>query len=168
MFGRDYVVNCSSVDGQAVFRGEQIDHSHINYFQGYEQFREEGLPCRLPAHIEDDIANEPVIRELVDKLQAAATEEASTEAKRCLSNARRRIKRERRRQYQKDWAQERRDWQVITRGEETAVYPSKSDRFNDMCHWRPERGRLAKKMASDHEITSEIWLTIADLVSLCI
>ena len=46
VFGQSYVANTSSVDGQAAFLGERSDHTHIDYFQGLEKFREGGLPCQ--------------------------------------------------------------------------------------------------------------------------
>jgi len=49
VFGQSYVANTSSIDGQAAFLNEPGDHSHIEYFQGLEKFRERGLPCELPA-----------------------------------------------------------------------------------------------------------------------
>ncbi|KAL8934961.1 MAG: hypothetical protein Q9211_004956 [Gyalolechia sp. 1 TL-2023] len=52
VFGQSYVANTSSVDGQAAFLGERSDHTHIDYFQGLEKFRERGLPCQLPASLE--------------------------------------------------------------------------------------------------------------------
>ena len=51
IFGQNYIANTSSVDGQGAFLGEAVDHSHIDYFQSLEKFREPGLPCELPAHI---------------------------------------------------------------------------------------------------------------------
>jgi hypothetical protein len=156
------------VDGGAAWRGEQLDHSAIDYFQGYGQFRQEGLPCSLPAFIEEEMENDPMIQRLAKEVQTAVMADTLAEAKRCLFNARRRWKRDRLPRYQKEWIQERRDWQVVTRGEKTPDDPSKEDFFRDMCFWRPERGRLAKIMASDEELTSdEMWLAIVDLYALC-
>ena len=58
IFGQSYVANTSSVDGQAVFLGEQVNHSHIDYFQSLEKFREPGLPCELPAHMEEGLKHD--------------------------------------------------------------------------------------------------------------
>jgi hypothetical protein len=33
VFGQSYVANCSSVDGQAAFLREALDHRHVDYFQ---------------------------------------------------------------------------------------------------------------------------------------
>src|SRR5439155_4049510 len=46
---REYVANCSSVAGMRAFLGEVADHREVDYFQGMEQFREQGLPYQLPA-----------------------------------------------------------------------------------------------------------------------
>ena len=58
------MANCSSVDGQAAFRNEESDHRHIEYFQSMEKFHEEGLPDKLPSHLEDDIYRDSQLREL--------------------------------------------------------------------------------------------------------
>lgn len=142
VFDQSYVANCSSVNRGAAWRGEQLDHSAIDYFQGYGQFRQEGLPCSLPTFVEEDIENDPIIQKLANEIQTAVTADTLAEAKRCLSNARRRRKRDRLPRYQREWIQERRDWQVTTRGDETPDDPSKEDFFDDKCFWRPERGRL--------------------------
>lgn len=55
VFGQSYVANCSSVDGQAASRDEESDERHIEYFQGLEQFHEDGLPDKLPANLEGRI-----------------------------------------------------------------------------------------------------------------
>jgi hypothetical protein len=31
------------------FLDEEADHGEVDYFQGLGQFREQGLPCQLPA-----------------------------------------------------------------------------------------------------------------------
>jgi hypothetical protein len=49
------VANCSSVAGIKVFLDEEADHYEVEYFQGLEQFREQGLPCQLPAAKRDKL-----------------------------------------------------------------------------------------------------------------
>ncbi|KAJ4507488.1 hypothetical protein HRR83_004066 [Exophiala dermatitidis] len=69
VFGQSYVANCSSVDGQAAFRNEKSDHRHIEYFQSMEKFHEDGLPDKLPSHLEDEIYRDPELRELKQETQ---------------------------------------------------------------------------------------------------
>ena len=69
IFGQSYVANMSSVDGQAAFLGERVDHSHIDYFQSLERFREQGLPCELPAHVEARLTQDPRLQEIEAEVQ---------------------------------------------------------------------------------------------------
>jgi hypothetical protein len=59
IFGQAYVANISSVEGQGTFLGEAINLKHIDYFQGFDRFREPGLPCELPARLEEMLKQEP-------------------------------------------------------------------------------------------------------------
>ena len=58
------MANTSSVDGQGAFLGETINHKHIDYFQGLSRFREPGLPCTLPARLEEALKQDPKLQEL--------------------------------------------------------------------------------------------------------
>lgn len=64
IFGQAYTANTASVDGQGAFLGEALDHTHIDYFQGLGQFREPGLPCKLPARLGEDLKQNPTLQEL--------------------------------------------------------------------------------------------------------
>ena len=64
IFGQSYVANTSSADGMGAFLGEQVNHHHIDYFQSLERFREPGLPCELPAHVEESLKGDPQLQEL--------------------------------------------------------------------------------------------------------
>jgi Protein of unknown function (DUF3435) len=168
IFGAKYVAQCSSVNGQDAFRGEKTDHRHIEYFQSVSKYREEGLPCQLPAHLEEDIQRDPIICELASQVQTASSDDATRNAKRALANALRQQRRVRLDAYQEQWIKDRRDWKIKTRGEEAAKNPSKTDFVRDLSVWMPERERLAKRIASDRPLTSdEMWLAMRDLYSLC-
>jgi hypothetical protein len=56
---QSYVANTSSA-----FLGEGVDHSRIDCFQSLEKFREPGLPCELPAQIEECLKRDPRLQEL--------------------------------------------------------------------------------------------------------
>lgn len=129
VFNQSYVANTSSVDGQAAFLGETSDHTHIDYFQGLEKFREPGLPCELPAHVEQRLNDNPQLRGLETEVQALLHRDAaaSKEARRRLRNYRRALKQSTLRQYQEAWVQERRDWKILTRGKEQPGDIYKSD-----------------------------------------
>jgi hypothetical protein len=103
VFGQSYVANCSSVDGQAAFLGEALDHRHVDYFQSLEKFRESGLPCELPAHLEDRLRSDPHLCELESEIQAFKRQEVSgsslKEAKDRLVSYRKTLKHATLRQY---------------------------------------------------------------------
>ena len=111
IFGQSYVANLSSVDGQAAFLGEQIDHSHVDYFQSLERFREPGLPCDLPAHVEERLKKDPRSLELQAEVQRGSYKDAVSlkESKYSLISYKKTLRRKALREYQEGWVQERRD-----------------------------------------------------------
>lgn len=172
VFGQSYVANCSSVDGQAAFLGEALDHRHVDYFQSLEKFREPGLPCELPAHLEDRLRSEPRLRKLENEIQALKRQDVSgsslKEAKDRLVSYRKTLKRTTLRQYQQDWTRDCRDWKILTRGKQQAGDLCKTDLVRSLCLLIPERGRLALGMASDDPVSpAAMWRAIEDLHSLC-
>jgi hypothetical protein len=51
--------------------------------------------------------------------------------------------------YQKQWIQDRRVWKILTQRKERAKDVCRNDLFQYLCLLRPERGRLARMMASE-------------------
>jgi len=86
--GQSYVANTSSVHGQAAFLGESTNHSHIDYFQSLEKFHEPGLPCKLPAHIEDQLKRDHKVQTLEDSVHNVSYEDSAAlrDAKKELAN----------------------------------------------------------------------------------
>ena len=170
IFGQSYVANTSSVDGQAAFLGEQVDHSHIDYFQSLEKFREPGLPCELPAHIEESLRQDRRRRELESEVRNYS-EKGSLhlkDSKKRLATYLKTLKVNALRQYQESWIQQRRDWKIITRGKERAHDLDRTDLVHSLCLLFPERARLAQRLASDEPLTAEAkWLAMEDLYTLC-
>ncbi len=68
------MANTSSVDGQGAFLGEAINHKHIDYFQGLGQFREPGLPCKLPARLEEGLKRDTQLQELEEEVRQCPRE----------------------------------------------------------------------------------------------
>lgn len=170
VFGQSYVANTSSVDGQAAFLGERSDHTHIDYFQGLEKFREPGLPCQLPASLEHRVNRDPRLLELERKVQehSPADPEAAKNAKRSLASCRKTLTRLALRQHQEEWVRERRDWKILTRGKEQPHDLCRTDLVDSLCLLIPERGRLAQRMASDEPLSpGAMWDAMRDLHSLC-
>jgi hypothetical protein len=152
------------------FLEEQADHREVDYFQGLEQFREQGLPCQLPAAEQDKLEDDSVLRELRTTLRALTLNGPSSavnEAKNQLSTYRKALERETLRKYQKQWIQDRRVWKILTRGKERAQDVCRNDLLQHLCLLRPERGRLARMMASDDPLSpADTWQTIRDMLSL--
>jgi hypothetical protein len=46
------------------FRDDKSDHRHIEYFQSLEKFHKEGLPNRLPWHLEHELLRDTELFEL--------------------------------------------------------------------------------------------------------
>jgi hypothetical protein len=57
------------VERLVAFLGESTDHRHIDYFQGLERFREQGLPCELPAERKESLKQDPQLRQLKQEVQ---------------------------------------------------------------------------------------------------
>jgi hypothetical protein len=167
------VANCSSVDGQAAFRDEESDQRHIEYFQGLEKFHEDGLPDELPAHLDEELKQDPRLSELEAEVQslrgAEGGNQAFSTARRRLTTYFKKLKRDALRLYQETWVQERRDWKVLTRGKEVVQDNSKTELAQSIYKLFPERGRLAQKMACTSPLTTdEMWAALRDLHTLCL
>lgn len=167
------MANCSSVDGQAAFRDEESDHRHIEYFQSLEKFHEEGLPGKLPAHLEEALNRDPQLYELEREVQTltrtAGDDNTLSKARQRYANHLKKMKFTALRQYQEHWVQERRDWKILTRGRVVAQDKSKTDVVQNICLLIPERGRLAQKMAADQPLEpGEMWQALQDLHALCV
>jgi hypothetical protein len=63
------------------------------------------------------------------------------------------LEREALRLYQKQWIQDRRVWKILTRGKERAKDICRNDLFQHLCLLRPERGRLARMIASEEPLS---------------
>ena len=173
VFGQSYVANCSSVDGQAAFRNEESDHRHIDYFQSLEKFYEEGLPDKLPTHLEEALQRDSKLCELKEEVQtltrATSSDNALKKAKHCCINHLKKLKSRALRQYQEHWIRERRDRNILTRGREVVQDRCKTEFVENICVLIPERGRLAKRMAADQPLEpDEMWQAMQDLYNLCL
>jgi len=170
IFGQAYVAATSSVDGQGAFLGEPLDHKHIDYFQGLDQFREPGLPCELPARLEESLKQDAKLQELKEEARRCPREcpTALKHSKQLLASYWTSLQRVALYNYQEKWVQDRRDWQVLTRGKEQNDDLYRADLVESLFLLFPERRRIAQRMASDSVMTSEDrWLAMEDLYTLC-
>ncbi|KAL8653930.1 MAG: hypothetical protein Q9210_001802 [Variospora velana] len=105
IFSQSYVANTSSVDGQGAFLGEQVDHRHIDYFQSLERFQEQGLPCELPAHVEESLKGDLRLQELQSEVHKFSYKDPSSlkESKKRLASYLKSLKANALRQYQETW-----------------------------------------------------------------
>lgn len=170
IFGQAYVANTSSVDGQGAFLGEATNSKHIDYFQGLERFREPGLPCELPARLEEELKQNPRLQELEQEVRQCPREcqTALKHSRQLLASYWNTLQRVALYKYQERWIRERRDWQVLTRGREQRDDPHRADLVESLYLLLPERRRLAQRLASDAIMTSvDRWLATEDLYTLC-
>lgn len=172
VFGQSYVANCSSVDGQGAFLGEPTDHRHVDYFQSLEKFREQGLPCYLPAYLKEALSRDPRLCELKRKVQALRHRKgpgsALDEAKCQLASHHKALNRAALRNHQERWVQDRRDWKILTQGKQPPSDISKTDLVRNLSLLIPEWGHLAETMASDEPLSPAVmWHAMQDLHSLC-
>ena len=78
VYGDSYVANTSSVDGKSAFLNEVAQHDHIDFFQSFAQFREEGLPTNLPAERETAVRKDPALLILEARVAQLIREAASS------------------------------------------------------------------------------------------
>lgn len=84
------------MDSQAAFLKKPTDHCHVEYFQGLERFREQGIPNVLAAARQEAVEREARSQGLAPaSLQHAAL-----------------------RSYQEEWVEQRRKWKIDMRGKE--------------------------------------------------
>ena len=165
------------MEGLAAFLGEETDHRHIDYFQGLERFREQGLPEKLPVDrqisLTESLKRDPCVLELeqeVQRLEKVQTNRAT------LDKAKRKVSRYRSTQrqkalvvYQEEWVRCRRELKILSRGKLPMTGMSGSDQLQSLCLIVPERGRLATWMASDASLSpTEMWQAVQDLHSLLV
>ena len=151
--------------------GEEPQHDHVGYFQGFSQFREKGLPRELPAKEKARVNRDPQLLKLQKRVQLLQSgpvsnidiKSATNEAR----NYRARIMRKRLAQFQLEWVRQRRDWKINTRGKESPEDDTETDLENALSRIMPERSRLARMMLSDRPATErERKQCIADLCYL--
>ncbi|KAI9807092.1 MAG: hypothetical protein M1825_005809 [Sarcosagium campestre] len=171
VYGQSYVANTSSADGRRRFNDEEPEHDHIDYFQGFSQFREKGLPRQLPAKEKARVYEDPQLLDLQKRVQSLQIGSASDlDIKHAINEARNyraRVMKKRLAQFQLDWVRQRRDWKIDTRGKECPEDNTKTDLESALSRIMPERRRLARLMLSDRSTTEqERKQCIADLRSL--
>lgn len=151
VFGQSYVANVSSCDGFAAFRGEKPDHTAVEYFQGISQFRQPGLPTRLPAAQKDELRQLPEITAYDQDITEAPDEERRNRAKRDRQNALRKVEKTALKEYRQDRLGKLRRERLLKGSRSQA--PGEDP--NPLNVFIPEKGRLADRMVSASPASSE-------------
>lgn len=77
VYGRSYIANTSLVDGRRAFLGEEAQHDHIEYFQGFASLREKGLPSVLSAEKKAALMEDPLLVELQENVRLLETQKVT-------------------------------------------------------------------------------------------
>ncbi|KAJ5593222.1 hypothetical protein N7537_010126 [Penicillium hordei] len=150
---------------------EKEETNHIEYFQGYTQFREPGLPVNLPARIEESILMLPEIVELrkrIGELKKCDNQTGLPATKLHYRNALIRQRRFELKRYQASWVQARRDQKILNRGKGPPVSVT-----NDVCIRAqslimPEIARIVAAMSRTTELSfKEKIMFVKDLQTQC-
>ncbi|KAL2009605.1 hypothetical protein VTN00DRAFT_5412 [Thermoascus crustaceus] len=159
VYGQKYVAHCSSVDPVGAMLKKVAETSHIEYFQGFSQFHERGLPCELPAKEQERVLQNPELLEMDAEIQRLiknnADHDSINEARVRYRVALTRLRVATLKHYQTEWVQKRRDWKVLTRGKQQPKYFEKTDCIRALSLIMPELGRLAAVMSSEETLPFE-------------
>ncbi|KAJ5268057.1 hypothetical protein N7524_006097 [Penicillium chrysogenum] len=171
-FPEHYQAHCSSIDTVGAVLDEEDQSDHIEYFQGYVQYYERGLPGELPAEIKESILEKPDMVEMRAQIDSFAQNHDENRLKNKKLEYRKALVRHRLfelRQYQTRWAQEKRDRKVINRGKEEPTHSENDIRARTQMLIMPEVARIATAMSSTKELSfDEKLLFVEDLQTQCL
>ncbi|KAJ5971697.1 uncharacterized protein N7479_001615 [Penicillium vulpinum] len=171
-FPEHYQAHCSSIDTVGAVLDEEDQSDHIEYFQGYVQYYERGLPGELPAEIKESILEKPDMVEMRAQIDSFAQNHDEDRLKNKKLEYRKALVRYRLfelRQYQIRWAQEKRDRKVINRGKEEPTHSENDIRARTQMLIMPEVARIATAMSSTKELSfDEKLLFVEDLQTQCL
>lgn len=171
-YPKHYLLHCSSIDTVSAVLGEEDQSAHIEYFQGFESFYEQGFPGELPAEIEAQILQAPELTEIrgrMEQLKVTKVDQEPLAAEKL--NYRKTLIRLRLaglKAYQNQWLRERRDQRILSKGKEELPTGE-----NDVCTRAqavvmPELARITSWMTSDGELSfHEMILLVDDLKTHC-
>lgn len=144
VFGQSYTADTSSCDGLSAFLREKPDHRAVEYFQGLTQFRHDGLPTRLPAALKDEVSHNSEIvewdRKIAQASDAKARKWARQKRQKALDRSQKLALEGHRRERLAQLKRER-----LLNGRHAQAPRSDPDPLHML---RPEKARLAQKMAS--------------------
>lgn len=149
--------------------GNPADNTHIDYFQGYSQFHEHGLPRRLPIEEEQKIDTDPQLITKATEIRNAESDDDIKRLKRDYNILKRKIYASMYQQFQSEWVQNQRDWKILTRGRERPDFFEQTAEKQAQCKVMPELGRLAAIMSSNVPLSfDEKAVVVRDLYTQCL
>ncbi|KAJ5415013.1 hypothetical protein N7509_000111 [Penicillium cosmopolitanum] len=170
-FPEHYQAHCSSVDTVSAVLDEKKVTKHIEFFQGYGQFCQAGLPLELPAHIKESVLMLPEMVEMSRNIEVAKTcnaQEAVRVTKQKYKAALARQHRAKLKEYQASWVQTKRDEKILNRGKGEPAQEMKNTCTRAQYLIMPELARIAASMSCTDELTFEKKLSfVEDLRILC-
>ena len=166
-----YQAHCSSIDTVSAVLDEEVQTKHIEYFQGYGQICEPGLPLELPAHMKESILMLPKMAEMREDIQISEgnnDEEKLQAKKRKYREALVRQRRADLKKYRESWIHVERDQNILNRGKGKPLHVVKDICTRAQYLIMPELARIATAMACTAELTFEEKLFFpGDLRTLC-
>lgn len=170
-FPEHYQAHCSSIDTVSAVLDEEVQTKHIEYFQGYGQFCEPGLPLELPAHMKESILMLPKMVEMRADIQISEERNDQEKLQAKKRKYREALVWQRRadlKKYQDSWIQAKRDQNILNRGKGKTVHVVKDICTRAQYLIMPELARIAMAMACTTELTFEEKLSfVGDLHTLC-
>ncbi|CVK92452.1 uncharacterized protein FMAN_07348 [Fusarium mangiferae] len=139
VFGQSYTADISSCDGMSAFLREKPDHRAVDYFQGLAQFRQEGLPIRLPTALKEDINRDAELLAWDQKI-AQADESTCKKAKQKRQKVLERLEKRKLEEYRQECSSRLMRENLFNDQQATIADPHPIHKL------RPEIGRLAEKM----------------------
>ncbi|KAJ5500694.1 hypothetical protein N7453_009745 [Penicillium expansum] len=170
-FPEHYQAHCSSIDTVSAILDEDNESDHIEYFQGYMQFYERGLPSELPAETKESILEKPDMLEMRDRMKIFEQNHDENSLKNEKLEYRKALVRHRLfelKQYQNRWVRKKRDQKIINRGKKEPTHLENDISTRAQMLIMPEVARIATAMSCNKELSfDEKLLFVQDLQTQC-
>ncbi len=138
---------------------EEEETYHIEYFQGYGQFREVGLPQELSAELEEAILRREELTNLRAYIVLLCEKGENAEIVNFYKNEYRKtlvsIRQLELRRYQTQWVRERRDQRILTRGKNQHESLESDACTRALTLIMPEVGYIAETLCSAEPLTHD-------------
>lgn len=134
---------------------EEADHSAVRYFQGLNRFWQPGLPLKLPAKLETEVARHLDILEYdkrIELLDGDDRSQAQKERKKALKKLRTEALQQHRSSCMKQLRRER-----LLHGCNTSAQSGEPDPLDELI---PEKGRIARAMLTNSPISHDAKLVL--------